>query len=391
MGGTPGGGVHRLALSDEDRAARDLFRGWCDGAGLTTSVDRLGNTFARRPGADDDLPPVLLGSHLDSQPSGGRFDGALGVLAALEVIETLNEAGLATVRPLEVVNWTNEEGSRFPPAMVCSGAFAGVFELEYALGRSDAAGRTIGEELDRIGYAGPAPVGGRPIAAALELHIEQGPILEEAGTTIGVVAGVQGMRWYDVRIEGEATHAGPVPLRRRRDPLRGAARVIDRLFASALESDEEARVTVGEFALRPGSRNTVPARVDFSVDLRHPDDVALEALDGRLRLLVDEVSREMGLDGRVEQIWHSPTVRFASECVRAVGDAAAALGYPQMSLFSGAGHDSVHLQRICPTGMVFVPCAGGVSHAEAESVDPADAEAGANVLLHAVLRLAGRA
>ena len=391
IGATPAGGVHRLALSDEDRAGRDLFRSWCDDAGLEMSIDALGNMFARRAGADEDSPPVLIGSHLDSQPMGGRFDGALGVLAALEVVETLEDGGATTRHPIEVVNWTNEEGSRFPPAMVCSGAFAGVFELDYALGLADAAGLTIGDELRRIGYGGPGPVGGRDICASLELHIEQGPILELADATIGVVTGVQGARWYDVRIEGEATHAGPMPMRQRRDPVRGAARVLDRLFAIILEYDEDARLAVGEIRTHPGSRNTVPGHVDFTVDMRHPSDRALADLDAGLRVVVADVSRRMELDGHVEQIWHSPTVHFAPECVDAVREAAEALGHEHMDVFSGAGHDSVYLQRICPTAMIFVPCAGGVSHAESESITPEDAEAGADVLLQAALQLGGTA
>ena len=389
IGATAGGGVHRLALSDEDRAGRNLFRSWCDAARLETSIDALGNMFARRAGTDADAAPVLIGSHLDSQPMGGRFDGALGVLAALEVVETLNDEGVTTRHPIEVVNWTNEEGSRFSPAMVCSGVFAGVFELDYALRLADMSGLTMGDELERIAYTGPDPVGGRDIRASFELHIEQGPILELSDTSIGVVTGVQGARWYDVCIEGEATHAGPVPMGQRRDPVRGAARVLDRLYAIIREYDEDARLAVGEIRAHPGSRNTVPGRVDFTVDLRHPVDFALSDLDGELRVLVGEVSAEMELDGHVEQIWHSPTVHFATECVDAVRAAAGGLGYEHMDVFSGAGHDSVYLQRICPTAMIFVPCEGGVSHAESESITLDDAEAGANVLMHATLDLAG--
>lgn len=389
IGATPAGGVNRLALSDDDRTARELLRSWWETAGLRTTVDELGNMFGLRAGLDSEAEPVLIGSHLDSQPMGGRFDGALGVLAALEVVESLNEAGIATPHPIEVVNWTNEEGSRFAPAMACSGAFAGVFEVEYALDLQDASGCTLGEELVRIGYRGARPVGGRGIRASLELHIEQGPVLEVANKTIGVVTGVQGARWYDVRIEGEATHAGPVPMSRRRDPVRGAARVLDRLYEAVRDYDDDARLAVGEIGTHPGSRNTVPAHVDFTVDLRHPDDDALTELDGSLRSLVTRVTSEMALAGDVRQIWHSPTVRFASECVGAVRAAADTVGYSHMDVFSGAGHDSVYLQRICPAGMIFVPCAGGVSHAESESITLEDAEAGANVLLHATLQLAG--
>ena len=305
------------------------------------------------------------------------------------MVETLNDEGATTRHPIEVVNWTNEEGSRFPPAMVCSGVFAGVFELDYALGLADAAGAAMGDELERIAYSGPASVGGRDIRASLELHIEQGPLLELSDTPIGVVTGVQGARWYDVHIRGEATHAGPMPMTQRRDPVRGAARVLDRLFMIVREYDEDARLAVGEIRTHPGSRNTVPGHVDFTVDVRHPVDSSLSDLDAELRALVGEVSAEMELDGHVEQIWHSPTIHFETECVDAVRAAAAGLGYEHMDIFSGAGHDSVYLQRICPTAMIFVPCEGGISHAESESIASADAEAGANVLLHATLDLAG--
>jgi N-carbamoyl-L-amino-acid hydrolase len=342
IGSTPAGGVSRLALSDEDRAARELLRSWWEAAGLRTTVDELGNMFGLRPGLDSDAEPVLVGSHLDSQPTGGRFDGALGV-----------------------------------------------FDVDYALELEDASGRTLAEELTRIGYRGARPVGGRGIRASLELHIEQGPILESASKTIGVVTGVQGARWYNVRIEGEATHAGPVPMSRRRDPVRGAARVLDRLYEAVRDYDDDARLAVGEIGTHPASRNTVPAHVDFTVDLRHPEDDALTVLDASLRSLVTRVTDEMALVGDVRQIWHSPTVRFAPECIGAVRAASGALGYSQMDVFSGAGHDSVYLQRICPAGMIFVPCAGGVSHAESESITPEDAEAGANVLLHATVQLAG--
>ena len=389
IGATPAGGVHRLTLTDEDREARDLFLSWCRAAGLETSVDAFGNIFARRAGVDPDAPPVVAGSHLDSQPMGGKFDGPLGVLAALEAVETLNDHGIATRHPIELVSWTNEEGSRFAPAMIGSGVFAGEFDLDWALGIEDTSGVTIGDELRRIDYAGTLPVGRRELRAAFELHIEQGPILESAGMTIGVVTGVQGVRWYDVRIEGEATHAGPVPMRQRRDPVRGAARLLDRLFEMVRQYDDDARFTVGDLGTVPGSRNTVPGRVELTVDIRHPDDDPLTDLDRRFRDLVTAETADMDLTGHVEQIWHSPTVRFSDECVNTVRESAARMGYSHMDVFSGAGHDSVYLQRICPTGMIFIPCEGGVSHAERENISPEDAEAGANVLLHAVAGLAG--
>ena len=388
IGATPAGGVHRLTLTDEDREARDLFVRWCQEAGLDTSVDAFGNIFARRSGRDPDAPPVVAGSHLDSQPMGGKFDGPLGVLAALEAVDTMNDHGIETRHPIDVVSWTNEEGSRFAPAMIGSGVFSGEFDLDWALAIEDASGATIGGELRRIGYAGSLPTGGRKLRAAFELHIEQGPILESAGTTIGVVTGVQGARWYDVRIEGEATHAGPVPMRQRRDPVRGAARILDRLFEIVREYDDDARLTVGDLRTVPGSRNTVPGRVELTVDIRHPNDDALTDLDQRFRAVVATETGDMDLTGQVKQIWHSPTVRFSDECVNGVRDAAIRLGYSHIDVFSGAGHDSVYLQRVCPTGMIFIPCEGGVSHAERENISREDTEAGANTLLQAVLDVA---
>jgi N-carbamoyl-L-amino-acid hydrolase len=388
IGATPAGGVHRVALTDEDREGRDLFTRWCEAARLEVSVDGIGNIFARRPGRFRDAPPVVIGSHLDSQPSGGKFDGALGVLAALEAVETLNDHEVETDHPIEVASWTNEEGSRFAPAMVASGVFAGVFDLEWARAIQDKWGVRMGDELRRIGYEGPHPVGGRDIRASFELHIEQGPVLESANTAIGVVTGVQGQRWYNVRVEGEATHAGPVPMKLRRDPVRGLARLLDRLFERVRAYDDQGRATVGVLEAVPGSRNTQPGSVHLTVDLRHPNDEDLTVLDGHLRELAATVEDEMELQCHVDEIWHSPTVHFAEECVAAVRDAADRLGYSHMDVFSGAGHDSVYLQRICPTSMIFVPCEGGVSHAEHENITAADAEAGANVLLHAAMTVA---
>jgi N-carbamoyl-L-amino-acid hydrolase len=389
IGATPAGGVHRLALTDQDRSTRDLFATWCEAAGLTISVDRMGSMFARRAGTDVDAPPVFAGSHLDSQPLGGRFDGPLGVLAALEAVETMNDQGIETRHSVEVVNWTNEEGSRFAPAMISSGVFAGVFEIDFAHAIEDASGATIVGELERIGYSGSEPVGGRPVRASFELHIEQGPLLERSGTAVGVVTGVQGARWYDVRIEGEVTHAGPFPMSERKDPVRGTARVLDRLFELVRTLDDEGKFTVGEIHASPGSRNTMPGQIDFTVDIRHPDDDALTGLDEKFRALVSAETEAMGLSAQIDQIWHSPTTRFAEECVDAVRAAAVTVGLSHMDVFSGAGHDSVYMQRVCPTGMIFVPCEGGLSHAEAENITQKDAEAGANVLMHSVLGVAG--
>ena len=387
IGATPKGGVNRQTLTDEDRRGRDLFRQWCEEAGLQVSVDRMGSMFARRPGSDDRQPPVMLGSHLDSQPTGGKFDGALGVLAALEVVRTLNDRGIATTAPLEVVNWTNEEGCRFPPAMIASGVFAGVFDLDYGLSRRDHAGRTIGEELQRIGYAGEHPVGGRPVGALFELHIEQGPILEAEGQRIGIVTGGQGTRWYDCAVSGAETHAGPAPMESRQDALRAAAAMLEEIYQIAHRHAPSGRATIGEFQAFPGSRNTVPGRVGFTVDLRHPDGNTMDAMDHALREVFERArGRAAGrLEFQLEEIWYAPPVAFDPECIEAVRQAAARLGLSAREIVSGAGHDAVYMARAVPTAMIFVPCRDGISHAEVEYASPEACTDGANVLLHAVL------
>ena len=391
IGATANGGVNRQTLTDEDKRGRDLFRSWCEAAGLTVSVDRMGSMFARRKGSDEARPPVLLGSHLDTQPTGGKFDGALGVLGALEVIRTLNDHDIQTKAPLEVVNWTNEEGCRFPPAMIASGVFARAFELDYALARKDQAGRTLGGELARIGYAGEQPVGGRPAGALFELHIEQGPILEAEGKRIGIVTGGQGTRWYDAEVTGAEAHAGPTPMERRRDPLRAAAAMLEEIYQVAHAHAPDGRATVGEFQAYPGSRNTVPGRVRFTVDLRHPDGATMDAMDRALHdLFARANARERGRAAcRVEQIWYAPPVAFDPACIDAVRQAAATLGLSAREIVSGAGHDAVYMARVAPTAMIFVPCKNGISHNEAEYAAPEACEDGANVLLHAVLARAG--
>jgi N-carbamoyl-L-amino-acid hydrolase len=387
IGATANGGVNRQTLTDEDRRGRDLFRGWCEGAGLAVTVDRMGSMFCRRPGRDESRPPVLLGSHLDSQPTGGKFDGALGVLAGLEVIRTLDDQGIETAAPLEVVNWTNEEGCRFPPAMVASGVFAGVFDLDYGLSRKDHAGRTIGAELQRIGYAGERAVGGREIGALFELHIEQGPILEAEGLRIGIVTGGQGARWYDCEVVGAETHAGPAPMEVRRDALRAAAGMLEDIYRVAHHNAPHGRATIGEFQAYPGSRNTVPGRVRFTVDLRHPDGATMDAMDYALHEVFEQArSRHAGrIDLHLEQIWYAPPVAFDAACIAAVRAAAVGQGLSAREIVSGAGHDAVYMARVVPTAMIFVPCKNGVSHNEAEFASPEACTDGANVLLHAVL------
>ncbi|WP_151703935.1 Zn-dependent hydrolase [Nitrincola alkalilacustris] len=389
IGGTPKGGVCRLALTDLDKQGRDLFVSWCKEAGCSIRVDKMGNIFARRAGRDDSLPPVVMGSHLDTQPTGGKFDGIYGVLSGLEVIRTLNDHKVETDAPIEASVWTNEEGSRFPPAMVASGVFAGVFDLEYGLSRADLDGKTMGEELARIGYAGEDDVGGRPFKAFFEAHIEQGPILEDEGITIGVVTDAQGQRWYEVTLTGQEAHAGPTPMARRKDALVGAARIISAVNEIGLRHAPLACATVGLLNVHPNSRNVIPGQVFFTIDFRHPDDKVLSAMDHELREICQSVAKDVGLEMAFEQIWYSPPVHFNESCVNSVRDAAIAAGLSHRDIVSGAGHDACYISRVAPTAMVFVPCENGISHNEIENADPAHLEAGCNVLLQAVLNQAG--
>ena len=390
IGATPKGGVCRLALTDLDKQGRDLFVRWAREAGCSIGIDRMGNVFARRAGRDDSLAPVVTGSHADSQPTGGKFDGIYGVLGGLEVIRTLNDHGIETERPLEVVIWTNEEGSRFAPAMVSSGVFAGVFSLEYGLSRADVDGRTMGEELARIGYAGELPVG-KPIHAAFELHIEQGPILEAEGKTIGVVTHAQGQRWYEVVFTGQESHAGPTPMPRRKDALVAAARVIDAVNRIGHAHAPFACATVGMLQVHPNSRNVIPGRVFFTIDIRHPDDSVLSAMDAEVRAAVAEAARSAQVDvTSLEQIFYYAPVAFDADCVASVRAAAQRFGYSYRDMVSGAGHDACYLAKVAPTSMVFVPCIDGISHNEVEDAKPEWIEAGCNVLLHAILGRAGR-
>ena len=390
IGATAKGGVCRLAASDLDGEARRLFIRWCEAAGCTVRVDRIGNIFARRPGRNPALPPVMTGSHLDTQPTGGKFDGAYGVMAGLEVVRTLNDLGYETEAPIEIVAWTNEEGSRFSPAMIGSGVFAGVFDLAYGLDRPDnVSGVTLGAELARIGFAGPEPVGGRPLAAYFEAHIEQGPVLEAAGRTIGVVTGAQGQRWYEVTVTGQEGHAGTTPMPRRRDALVGAARMIDAVNHIGHAHAPDARATVGFVRVGPNSRNTIPGSVFFTVDFRHPEDAVLTAMDRALRDACARLAADSGgLAVAVEEFWYFPPTPFDPAMVAAVRRAAAAQGFSHQDIVSGAGHDAVYMARIAPTAMIFVPCKDGISHNEIEDARPADLAAGCTVLLNAVLERA---
>ena len=385
IGATPKGGVCRLALSDEDKQARDLFVQWCQEAGCSVSVDAMGNIFARRAGRNNALPPIMTGSHIDSQPTGGKFDGIYGVMAGLETIRALNDGGFETEAPLEVVVWTNEEGARFAPAMVASGVFAGAFTLEYGLSRTDEDGKTIGEELKRIGYAGDQPCGGREVGAFFEAHIEQGPILEDGEKTIGVVQGAQGMRWYEIEVSGAESHAGTTPMDRRRDALVGAARMVSEVNRIGVAEDPIGRSTVGVFQSKPNSRNTVPGQVFFTVDLRHPDAETLAAMGRECQESFETIANEIGLDLNFKEIWYSPPIDFNPACVAAVENAAEGMEMPNVPIVSGAGHDAVYLSRVAPSAMVFIPCEDGISHNEIESASKKDCAAGAQVLMLAMV------
>ncbi len=385
IGATPKGGVCRLALTDLDKQGRDLFVQWCKDAGCTVKVDKMGNIFARRPGRNDALAPVGTGSHLDSQPTGGRFDGVYGVLAGLEVIRTLNDHGIETERPVEASVWTNEEGSRFAPAMVASGVYAGVFSLDYGLSRADADGKTMGDELVRIGYAGAEPVGGRPVHAFFETHIEQGPILEAEGQTIGVVTDAQGQRWYELTLTGQESHAGPTPMPVRRDALLGAAKVIQLVNEIGLAHAPLAVSTVGMIDSHPNSRNVIPGKVFLTVDFRCPDNAQLTQMDAELRAGIAAIAEAGRLEHELKQIFQYDCVHFEESCVRTVRAGARRLGYATRDIVSGAGHDACYMSKVTPTAMIFVPCIGGISHNEIEDAKPEWIEAGGNVLLQAVL------
>jgi len=392
IGATSGGGVGRLALTDSDAAARDLFRRWCEDAGLTVSVDRLGNMFARRPGLEDDRPPVMVGSHLDSQPLGGKFDGAYGVLAGLEIVRTLNDAGVRTRAPIEVVNWTDEEGARFSAGMGPSGAFAGLLDVDTVRAMEDPTGRTVGEELERIGYAGPAPVGGRQLDSFFEAHIEQGPRLEDADLAAGIVTGAQAQRCFLVTVTGEEGHAGTVPMDRRRDALLGAARMIDALARLAFDFEPWPVITMAAMSVRPNARNTIAGEATFTIDSRHPDDATLEQIQAAMEGTCRRIAGDAGLAVEVALTSSRSAVTFDPDCVRLLHEVADRLAIPTMDLYSGAGHDACNLALMTPTVMVFVRCAGGISHNENESAEAPDLAAGADLLLHAILaraRVAG--
>ena len=385
LGATVKGGVCRLALTDLDRQARDIFVRWCEDAGCTVSVDAVGNIFARRPGRNPDLPPVMTGSHIDTQPTGGKFDGCFGVLAGVEVLRTLNDLNIETEAPLEVVVWTNEEGSRFAPCMMGSGVFAEKFTLEETLAKTDAEGVTVGEALNAIGYAGSRKVSGHPVGAYFEAHIEQGPILEDEHKTIGVVLGALGQKWFDLNLRGVEAHAGPTPMHLRKDALVGAAAVVAAVNHAALGHQPHACGTVGCLQAYPGSRNVIPGEVRMTLDFRHLLPERLDSMISEVRGVIEATCAKHGLTFELTPTADFPPLYFNDDCVNAVREAANDLGLSNMDIVSGAGHDAIFLAELGPAGMIFVPCEGGISHNEIENADPGDLAAGCAVLLKAML------
>ena len=385
FGATAKGGIRRLALSDEDKAVRDWFKTQCEAIGCTVSWDDMGTMYAVYPGKHSDRLPIAMGSHLDTQPTGGKFDGILGVLAGLEVLRTLHQAGYEPDTPLMLVNWTNEEGSRFLPGMMASGVAAGEITKQHCYDQVDADGVRFEDALKAIGYQGTAPAGSTRFGAMVELHIEQGPILEAEGTTIGVVTGIQGMRWYAVSLTGTENHAGTTPMHLRQDAMVGAARLVLAVNDIARSFDGRAVGTVGRIEIRPGSPNVVPGDVVFTVDFRSPEAEILDAFEARFHEAAAAVRAEQDLGIDIERVRNNPPVAFDPAAIDAVRAGAEALGFSRREMLSGAGHDAGCAATLAPTAMIFVPCKDGLSHNEAEHAAPEHCAAGANVLLHAVL------
>lgn len=388
IGATEKGGCNRQALTDLDRQGRDLFVRWSREIGCSVRIDEVGNIFVRRSGRNDQLAPVMTGSHLDTQPTGGKFDGVFGVLSGLEVLRVLQDMNYETERPIEVVVWTNEEGCRYAPAMMGSGVYAGKFSLDDIYVLRDNDGKCFRDELQNIGYLGGEPAVAGDIAAFFEVHIEQGPILEDSGKTIGIVQGAQGQRWFDIKLTGQEAHAGPTPMKIRRDALVGASKLVETVNNIGHRYQPGGCATVGEMHVSPNSRNTIPGRVSLTVDFRHPDDEKLAQMRSELEVVCNEIasSNELGLE--FDQIWYQPPIVFSEDCILAVRGGADAVGLPSMEIVSGAGHDACHIASIAPTGMIFIPCEDGISHNEVEKAEKGDCEAGCNVLLHAILERA---
>jgi len=385
IGATPKGGVCRLTLTDLDKQGRDLVIQWAIDAGMTVVIDKIGNVFMRRAGKNNSLPPIMTGSHIDTQPTGGKFDGNYGVLAGLEVVRTLNDHGIQTDAPIEVAFWTNEEGSRFVPVMMGSGVFAKAFSLEHAYAATDTDGKTVKDELTRIGYLGEQEPGDHPIGAYFETHIEQGPVLEDNNITIGVVQGVLGIRWFDCTVTGMEAHAGPTPMALRKDALQVATQLMQEVVASALRHGPHGRGTVGMVQVHPNSRNVIPGRVKFSMDMRNATDALVDQQVAEVKALADKLSADTGMAIAIESVSSYAAIGFHNECIDAVARASQQLGYSSMPVVSGAGHDAIYMARLAPSGMIFIPCKDGISHNEVEDALPEHITAGCNVLLHAML------
>ena len=382
------GGNNRQTVTDEDAEGRELFQKWCEAAGLSMGLDQMGNMFARREGTDPEALPVYVGSHLDTQPTGGKYDGVLGVLSGLEIIRTLNDLGIQTKHPIVVTNWTNEEGTRFAPPMLSSGVFAGMHTQDWAYGREDAEGKTFGDELQRIGWRGEEEVGARKMHAFFELHIEQGPILEAEGKDVGVVTHGQGLSWTQVTITGKESHTGSTPMPMRRNAGLGMARVLEKVDEIAWSHKPHAVGAAGHIDIHPNSRNVIPGKAVFTVDFRSPELEVIEDMQTRLRKEAQATCDEMGLDVEFEKVGGFDPVEFDEGCVTAVRNAAERLGYSHRNLISGAGHDACWINRVAPTAMVMCPCVNGLSHNEAEEISKEWATAGADVLMHAVVETA---
>jgi N-carbamoyl-L-amino-acid hydrolase len=382
------GGNNRQTLTDADAEGRRLFQRWCEAAGCSMGLDTMGNMFARREGADPSLDPVYMGSHLDTQPTGGKYDGVLGVLGGLEVLRTLNDAGIRTKRPIVLANWTNEEGTRFAPAMLASGVFAGIHTQDYAYGRVDAEGKSFGEELSRIGFVGEEPVGARRIHSMFELHIEQGPILEAEGKEIGVVTHGQGLWWLEVRLTGREAHTGSTPMSMRVNAGLGMARIIEMVHRVAMDHQPDAVGAVGQANVWPNSRNVIPGRAVFTIDIRSPEQAKLDSMRSIIEAEAPKIAAELGLGIEIESTGHFDPVTFDPALAESVRRAADLFGYSRRDIVSGAGHDACWINRVAPTVMIFCPCKDGLSHNEAEEITPDWAAKGTDVLLHAVLEAA---
>ena len=382
------GGNNRQTVTDEDSEGRHLFQDWCTSAGCTMGVDTMGNMFARREGTDPDALPVYVGSHLDTQPTGGKYDGVLGVLSGLEIIRTMNDLDIKTKHPIVVTNWTNEEGTRFAPAMLASGVFAGIHAQDWAYDREDADGKKFGDELARIGWKGDEPVGERKMHAFFELHIEQGPILEAEDKQIGVVTHGQGLSWTQVTITGKESHTGSTPMPMRKNAGLAMARVLEKVEEIALSHAPHAVGAAGHIDVYPNSRNVIPGKAVFTVDFRCPDLAVIQDMEARLKTEGQKIAGDMGLTIEFEKVGGFDPVTFDEDCVTAVRNAAERLGYSHMNLISGAGHDACWINRLYPTAMVMCPCVDGLSHNEAEEISEEWATAGTDVLFHAVLETA---